>query len=56
MDKKNQKINLIKWRIAKKGKVNELILNQALENFDNRSNKIISFDTKDFDISLCKRS
>ena len=40
---------------AKKGKTNDLILNQALDNFDNRSNKnISSFDTKDFNLSFVR--
>ena len=41
--------------VAKKGKTNDLILNQALDNFDNRSNKnISSFDTKDFNLSFVR--
>ena len=37
--------------IAKRGKINDLILNQALENFENRPNKkISSFDVKDFSL------
>ena len=41
--------------IAKKGKTNELILNQALDNFENRPNqKSLSFDTKDFSLSFVR--
>ena len=41
--------------VAKHGKVNELILNQALDNFDNRNNKnILSFDTKDFSLGFVR--
>ena len=41
--------------IAKKGKINEIILNQALDNFDNRSNSnSISFDTKDFSLGFVR--
>ena len=42
-------------KIAKQGKINKLILNQALDIFDNRSNKnIFSFDTKDFDLNFVR--
>ena len=41
--------------IAKRGKIDELILNQALENFDNRFNQnITSFDTKDFGLGFVR--
>jgi anhydro-N-acetylmuramic acid kinase len=44
--------------IAKSGKINKLILNQALENFSfestRKSSKKISLDTKDFDISFIR--
>ncbi len=41
--------------IAKRGKINDLILNQALENFENRPNqKISSFDTKDFSLGFVR--
>ena len=41
--------------IAKNGKINELILNQALDNFDNRTNqKTLSFDTKDFSLGFVR--
>ena len=41
--------------IAKKGKINNLILNQALDNFDNRPNQIgLSFDTKDFSLGFVR--
>ena len=41
--------------IAKKGKTNELILNQALDNFENRPNqKLLSFDIKDFSLSFVR--
>ena len=41
--------------IAKKGKTNDLILNQALDNFDNRPNqKTLSFDTKDFSLGFVR--
>ena len=42
-------------KIAKLGRTNKLILNQALDIFDNRSNKnIFSFDTKDFDLNFIR--
>ncbi len=42
-------------KIAKLGKVNKLILNQALDIFDNRSNRnIFSFDIKDFDLNFVR--
>ena len=41
--------------IAKKGKTNDLILNQALDNFDNRPNQnALSFDTKDFSLGFVR--
>ena len=41
--------------IAKKGKINKLILNQALDNFDNRPKKHnLSFDIKDFSLSFVR--
>jgi anhydro-N-acetylmuramic acid kinase len=41
--------------IAKKGKTNDLILNQALDNFDNRPNQnTLSFDTKDFSLGFVR--
>ena len=41
--------------IAKKGKINNLILNQALDNFDNRPNQSgLSFDTKDFSLGFVR--
>tara|TARA_B100000795_G_scaffold112579_1_gene83441 strand:- start:25 stop:1152 length:1128 start_codon:yes stop_codon:yes gene_type:complete len=41
--------------LAKKGRTNDLILKQALDNFDNRPNKnILSFDTKDFSLGFVR--
>ena len=41
--------------IAKRGIINKLILNQALDNYDNRINQnISSFDTKDFDLGFVR--
>ena len=41
--------------IAKKGKTNDLILNQALDSFDNRPNQnALSFDTKDFSLGFVR--
>ena len=41
--------------IAKKGKINKIILNQALDNFDNKfKQNSISFDTKDFILSFVR--
>ena len=41
--------------IANQGKTNELILNQALENFENRPNQnSLSFDTKDFSLGFVR--
>ena len=39
--------------IAKRGKINELIINQAKENF-NINSYDLSLDTKDFDLSFVK--
>jgi len=40
---------------SKNGKTSEVILNQAIDNFDNISNKKkLSFDIKDFDLSFVK--
>jgi anhydro-N-acetylmuramic acid kinase len=39
--------------IAKKGKANEIILNQAFDNFNSRKkNNVLSFDTKDFNLNF----
>ena len=38
--------------IAKSGKINELILNQALDNFEGNLNS--SLDIKDFDVSFAR--
>tara|TARA_B100000767_G_C19716603_1_gene515264 strand:- start:372 stop:1499 length:1128 start_codon:yes stop_codon:yes gene_type:complete len=44
-----------KGEIAKRGKTNESILNQALDNFDNKPNKdTLSFDTKDFSLGFIR--
>ncbi len=41
--------------IAKKGKIDELILNQTFDNFNNKVNQsIISFDTKDFSLGFVR--
>ena len=41
--------------VVKKGTINELILNQALENFDNKTNKNkLSFDVKDFSLGFVR--
>ena len=41
--------------IAKKGKINDIILNQALDNFDNRVDQnTSSFDTKDFSLGFVR--
>tara|TARA_B100001059_G_C17785311_1_gene556721 strand:+ start:37 stop:1164 length:1128 start_codon:yes stop_codon:yes gene_type:complete len=41
--------------IAKSGKTNELILNQAFDNFENRSSQnTLSFDTKDFSLGFVR--
>ena len=42
-------------KIANRGKVNDLILNQALDNFENNLNKnISSFDIRDFDLGFVR--
>ena len=42
--------------IAKKGKTNEIILNQAFDNFNSRKkNNVLSFDTKDFNLNFALR-
>jgi anhydro-N-acetylmuramic acid kinase len=39
--------------IAKKGKTNEIILNQAFDNFNSRKkNNVLSFDTKNFNLNF----
>ena len=44
-----------KGEIAKKGKINKIILNQALDNFDNRFNlNSKSFDIKDFSLGFVR--
>tara|TARA_S200000501_G_scaffold90103_1_gene83259 strand:- start:258 stop:1385 length:1128 start_codon:yes stop_codon:yes gene_type:complete len=44
-----------KGELAKKGKTNDLILNQALDNFENQTNKnSYSFDTKDFSLGFVR--
>ena len=52
--RKNKKGNFDKdGAYAAIGKTNDLMLNQALDNFDNRPDKNrLSFDTKDFDINF----
>ena len=41
--------------IAKRGKINNLIVNQALDNFENKSKqKTLSFDTKDFSLGFVR--
>ena len=41
--------------IAKKGKINKLIFNQALDNFENRTNQsTLSFDIKDFSLGFVR--
>ena len=52
--RKNSKLNFDKsGEIAKLGKINQLILNQAVENFEIK-NYSKSLDTKDFDISFAR--
>ena len=42
-------------KAASIGKINEIILNQAIENFENiNTNKNLSFDIKDFDLSFVR--
>ena len=54
--RKNKKGNFDKdGTYAAMGKTNDLMLNQALDNFDNRPDKNrLSFDTKDFDINFLR--
>ncbi len=54
--RKNKKGNFDKdGSYAAMGKTNDLMLNQALDNFDNRPDKNrLSFDTKDFDINFLR--
>ena len=54
--RKNKKGNFDKdGAYAAMGKTNDLMLNQALDNFDNRPDKDrLSFDTKDFDINFLR--
>ena len=54
--KKNTKNKYDKnGEIAKRGKIDELILNQALDNFENIFNKkILSFDIKDFSLGFVR--
>ena len=41
--------------IAKRGKINDMILNQSLDNFENKLNqKTSSFDTKDFSLGFVR--
>jgi len=41
-------------KIAKSGKINEIILNKALENFKNTNKRQSSYDVKNFDISFVR--
>ena len=54
--KKNTKNKYDKnGEIAKRGKIDQLILNQALDNFENTFNKkILSFDIKDFSLGFVR--
>ncbi len=54
--RKNKKGNFDKdGTYAAMGKTNDLMLNQALDNFDNRPDQNrLSFDTKDFDINFLR--
>ena len=54
--RKNKKGNFDKdGAYAAMGKTNDLMLNQALDNFDNRPDQNrLSFDTKDFDINFLR--
>ena len=54
--RKNKKGNFDKdGAYAAMGKTNDLMLNQALDNFDNRPDKNrLSFDTNDFDINFLR--
>jgi anhydro-N-acetylmuramic acid kinase len=40
--------------LAKAGNTDEIILNQAIDNFDNIKNNNLSFDTKDFDLNFVR--
>jgi len=40
--------------LAKAGKTDEVILSQAIDNFDNIKNKNLSFDVKDFDLNFVR--
>ena len=40
--------------LAKAGKTDEIILNQAIDNFDNIKNNNLSFDVKDFDLNFVR--
>ena len=45
----------VNGQTAKAGKTSEIILNQALDNFDNRKNKnSLSYDTKDFNLNFVR--
>ena len=45
----------VKGQTAKAGKTSEIILNQALNNFDSRKNKnSLSYDTKDFNLNFVR--
>ena len=45
----------VNGQTAKAGKTSEIILNQALNNFDNRKNKnSLSYDTKDFNLNFVR--
>ena len=54
----NTKNLILKGKISSRGKMNELILEQALETHENNFQKKrhISLDTNDFDISFRKRA
>ena len=41
-------------KLAKAGSTNKVILNQAIDNFDNIKNKNISFDVKDFNLNFVR--
>jgi anhydro-N-acetylmuramic acid kinase len=41
-------------KLAKAGKTDEIILNQAIDNFDNIKNNNLSFDVKDFDLNFVR--
>ena len=53
--KKTKNKSDVNGQTAKVGKTSEIILNQALDNFNNRKNKdSLSFDTKDFDLNFVR--